>query len=116
MDSDENTPENAARNETGDLNEEPFGEPVPLEINGELDLHTFSPRDIGDLIPTWFDECRKVGLLDVRVIHGKGTGALRKGVHALLDRLPQVINYKLGDQASGSWGATKVRLKPWEDA
>jgi len=112
MDSDENPSEKSPANEA----EEPFGDPVPLEINGELDLHTFSPRDIGDLIPTWFDECRKAGLLNVRIIHGKGTGALRKGVHALLARRPEVIDYKLGDQSSGSWGATRVRLKPWQQA
>jgi len=114
MDSDENHQAADDKDDSDEAFTEPFAEPVPLEINGELDLHTFSPRDLGSLLPTWFDECRKAGLLEVRVIHGKGTGALRKGVHALLDRLPEVIDYKLGDQASGSWGATRVWLKPWE--
>lgn len=96
------------------FDEEPFGEPVPLEINGELDLHTFSPREIGDLIPTWLEACREKGLFEVRIVHGKGTGALRKGVHALLDRLKasgEVLEYRLGDQSSGGWGATLVRMR-----
>jgi hypothetical protein len=59
-----------------------------------------------------FNECRKKGLLEVRVIHGKGTGALREGVHRLLATLPEVRHYRLGDESSGSWGATLVTLKP----
>jgi len=91
--------------------DEPFGEPVPLEINGVLDLHTFSPREIGDLIPTWIEECRARGIYQVRIVHGKGTGALREGVHRLLDKLPQVLRYRLGDVSEGSWGATMVDLE-----
>ena len=51
-------------------------EPVELPINGVLDLHTFRPADVEDLVPTYLEECRRRGILQVRVIHGKGTGAL----------------------------------------
>ena len=92
------------------------GEPDPVEvpITEELDLHTFRPNEIGELLPAYFDECRKIGLLRVRVIHGKGTGTLREGVHRLLDKLtPEVVvSYRLGDETSGSWGATWVTLRP----
>ncbi len=87
-------------------------EPVKLPISGVLDLHTFHPREIEDLLPDYLHECRKSGLLEVRVIHGKGTGALRETVHAILLRLPEVISFKLADETAGSWGATLVVLRP----
>jgi dsDNA-specific endonuclease/ATPase MutS2 len=90
---------------------EPEGTPVPLPITGELDLHTFRPADLGELIPTYLDECRKHGMSEVRIIHGKGTGTLRTTVHALLRKLPQVKSFRLGDEQSGSWGATWVVLR-----
>lgn len=88
---------------------------VEHPITDELDLHTFRPKEIGSLLPEYFRECRRRGLLNVRVIHGKGTGTLREGVHRLLDRLPEVIGYRSGDETSGSWGATRVTLAPWPD-
>jgi len=86
-----------------------------VPITGELDLHTFRPSEIGDLLPEYFAECRKNGIFSVRVIHGKGTGTLREGVHRILERLPEVeaVQYPAG-AGSGSWGATWVRLKAQE--
>jgi DNA-nicking Smr family endonuclease len=86
-------------------------EPVPLPITGELDLHTFRPSDLGELIPAYLEACQQRGLLTVRIIHGKGTGTLRTTVHALLRRLPAVQSFQLGNETSGSWGATVVTLK-----
>ncbi len=85
-------------------------EPVPLPITGELDLHTFSPRDLPVLIPAYLEECRAHGILTVRIIHGKGTGTLRETVRSLLRRHPGVLDYWTGDEKSGAWGATLVRL------
>jgi dsDNA-specific endonuclease/ATPase MutS2 len=85
--------------------------PVPLPITGELDLHTFRPQDLGELIPAYLDECAARGIREVRIIHGKGTGTLRTTVHALLQRLPQVQSFRLGDENTGSWGATLVTLR-----
>ena len=86
---------------------------VEHPITDELDLHTFRPDEIGSLLPEYFRECRLRGIREVRVIHGKGTGTLREGVHRLLDRLPEVIRYRPGDESSGGWGATRVELHPW---
>jgi DNA-nicking Smr family endonuclease len=93
------------------------GEEQPLEvpISSELDLHTFRPNEVGSLLPEYFRECRLRGLTQVRVIHGKGSGTLREGVHRLLEKLPEVESFKLGDETSGSWGATLVWLKPWSE-
>jgi Mismatch repair ATPase (MutS family) len=84
--------------------------PVPLPITGELDLHTFRPQDLGELIPAYLAECAARGLREIRIIHGKGTGTLRTTVHALLQRSPFVASFRLGDEHSGSWGATLVTL------
>lgn len=84
---------------------------VEIVIDGVLDLHPFSPKDLKDLIPDYIDECLTRGILDLKIIHGKGVGNIRRSVHALLDRNPGVLHYKLGDETSGSWGATLVQLK-----
>ncbi|MGA2444009.1 MAG: Smr/MutS family protein [Opitutaceae bacterium] len=85
--------------------------PVRIPITGELDLHTFPPAEVASLIDEYFQECRKRGLTEVRIIHGKGTGTLRETVHALLRRSPLVASFRLGNETSGGWGATLVRLK-----
>ena len=86
--------------------------PVRVPITGELDLHTFRPSDLGELIPAYLDECTARGIREVRIVHGKGTGTLRSTVHALLQRNPKVASFRLGDETSGSWGATIVVLHP----
>lgn len=92
--------------------EEEFAEldPIELPIDGTLDLHTFHPREIKDLVPDYLEACRVRGILQVRIVHGKGTGQLRRSVHAVLDRLPEVVSYRLGGMGEGSWGATLVFL------
>ncbi|MFW2367546.1 MAG: Smr/MutS family protein [Desulforhopalus sp.] len=85
-------------------------EPVMMEIDGVLDLHHFSPKDLKSLIPDYLEECFNKGIIEIRIIHGKGKGNLRRSVHALLDRNELVSSYKLADQQSGSWGATLVWL------
>ncbi|WP_395737502.1 Smr/MutS family protein [Prosthecobacter sp.] len=89
-------------------------EVVEHPIGPELDLHTFRPGEISSLLPEYFTECRRRGLLRVRIIHGKGTGSLRIGVHQLLAKLPEVNEFIWpADETSGSWGATWVILKPF---
>ncbi len=83
---------------------------VILEINGVLDLHQFSPKDVKTLVPDYLDECLKIDITEVRIIHGKGKGVLRRTVHAILDRLPAVQSYRLDDKQIGNWGATVVCL------
>jgi DNA-nicking Smr family endonuclease len=85
---------------------------VEIAIDGVLDLHTFHPRDLRTLIPDYLEECKKRGILEVRIIHGKGTGALRESVHALLKRSPLVAGFRLADAGAGGWGATLVDLHP----
>jgi DNA-nicking Smr family endonuclease len=83
-----------------------------LPIDGVLDLHTFQAREVKPLVNDYLDACRERGILDVRIIHGKGTGALRDTVHAILRGRVDVAGFRLASQDSGSWGATIVRLEP----
>ena len=85
-------------------------EPVELPINGILDLHTFRPADVKDLVPTYLEECRKRGIFQVRIIHGKGIGALRETVHAILRQTSGVAGFCLAPANAGGWGATIVEL------
>jgi DNA-nicking Smr family endonuclease len=85
-----------------------------LPIDGVLDLHTFHPRDVPDLVPTWLDECRAHGLRELRIIHGKGTGTLQRIVHAALARRRDVLEYRLAPPERGGWGATLVTLREEE--
>ena len=87
-----------------------FEEPAELPIDGILDLHTFKPSDLGSLIPDYINACLEKGIYELRIIHGKGTGTLRRSVHSLLDRNPNVKEYHLAGDRSG-WGATLVSLK-----
>lgn len=92
---------------------DPFPDPVPLEPGPELDLHTFRPSEVGDLIPEWIEACRTKGVRRIRIVHGKGTGALREGVHVLLARLPGLRGVIWpADASEGGWGATIVELEP----
>ena len=91
-------------------------EPIELPINGVLDLHTFKPRETKSLVLEYLEECRKHGITQVRIIHGKGIGQLRHTVRALLANHPQVISFADDHPEYGGWGATLVQLRKLDDS
>ena len=94
----------------------PFDHRVELEINGELDLHTFRPSELAPLLKDYIDECRGRGILSLRIIHGKGKGVQRERVHHLLRKSPYVTSFRLAPPEAGGWGATLVELKPPDES
>jgi DNA-nicking Smr family endonuclease len=92
----------------------PSGDPGPVEfpVDGVLDLHTFRPGEVGVLVPEYLRVCRERGILEVRIVHGKGDGTLRRTVHALLGRVAGVQNFRCAGPDAGGWGATLVTLSP----
>ena len=89
----------------------PGPDPHTVPVDGTLDLHTFQPADIKDLVPEYLAACRERGILQVRIIHGKGIGTLRRIVVSLLEKLLYVESFKTAEENAGGWGAITVVLK-----
>ena len=97
-------------------------EPLEVPIDGVLDLHTFRPSEIKDLVPDYLAACRERGICQVRIIHGKGIGNLRRTVHAILARHPEVVSFTLDHpeylglaQRLSASGRRRTRLDPLTD-
>jgi DNA-nicking Smr family endonuclease len=88
----------------------PSDEPVEYPIDGILDLHTFKPSEVADLVQDYLDECQRRGLYEIRIIHGKGKGTLRNIVHAGLRKRDDVRDFALAPRERGGLGATLVTL------
>ena len=85
--------------------------PTEYPINGTLDLHTFQAREVKQLVPDYIDACLEKGIYQIRIVHGKGTGTLRRMVHSILKKHPAVRQFRQEGGSGGSWGATVVDLK-----
>lgn len=90
--------------------DEPDDAPVALPITDVLDLHSFPPAEIRDLVEEYIDEAHRLGLTELRIIHGRGIGVQRRNVRSLLERHPRVVSYRDAPAEAGGWGATLVRL------
>lgn len=99
----------------GPADSENTGERIELPVDGVLDLHTFRPQDVKPVVLEYLAECRTRGILEVRIIHGRGIGQLRQTVHSLLAKHPYVVSFAQAGEAYGGWGATIVRLSPVQD-
>ncbi|MDY7032226.1 MAG: Smr/MutS family protein [Thermodesulfobacteriota bacterium] len=84
---------------------------IKIPIDGSLDLHTFSPKEIPSLLEEYFKECLSHGIFQVRIIHGKGRGVQRRRVNAFLEKNPLVHSYCIAPPEAGGWGATIAFLQ-----
>lgn len=90
-------------------------EAVEVGLGDTLDLHSFLPKDVPSLVEEFIRVCQRDGLLLVKIVHGKGTGALRRRVHGLLAKDPRVAGFYNAPPKSGGWGATVVELRPGKE-
>lgn len=88
----------------------PFPEPVEIEITDSIDLHAFRPKDMRAVLVAYLDEARTKGFRFVRIIHGKGVGVQREMTRKVLAETEFVKGFKSGDEFSGGWGSTIAEL------
>ena len=86
-------------------------EAIELEITDVLDLHSFPPSEIGDLVRDYLEEALRRGLTSLRIVHGRGKGVQRRRVRALLERHPRVRAFGDAPGEAGGWGATWLELE-----
>lgn len=91
-------------------NEDDFFDAVQIPIDGVLDLHMFAPKDATSVVDEYIKECLEAGIYEIKIVHGKGKGVLRRTVHSFLKGHSKVMSYSL-DGGSSSWGATIAHLK-----
>jgi DNA-nicking Smr family endonuclease len=83
---------------------------VRVPVEGSLDLHAFSPRDVRSVVEEYLSEAHAAGFREVRLVHGRGRGVQRGLVQAVLDHHPLVEEF--WDAADSHLGATVARLVP----
>ena len=74
-------------------------------------LHTIQPREVKDVLLAYLEVCQEKGILEIRVIHGKGIGNLQRTVHAILKKHPDVISFVQASELYGGSGATMIKIR-----
>ena len=72
-------------------------DPVILPIEDSIDLHTFAPRDIPDVVESYLEAAHEEGLEEVRIIHGRGKGVQKERVRQVLQKSELVEHFRRGD-------------------
>src|ERR1041384_7278397 len=88
----------------------PFPEPVEIEITDVFDLHTIPPRDVKAVVEEYLRLAHEKGLKAVRIIHGKGIGVQRETVRTILARTDFVLDWTDAPPEAGGPGATNATL------
>ncbi|MBN1825686.1 MAG: Smr/MutS family protein [Candidatus Eisenbacteria bacterium] len=87
---------------------EPSGEIVVTDV---LDLHGFFPEQIPEVMEEFLAGAERLGIVEVRIIHGKGRSVLRREVWDFLKRDPRVVRFGQAPPERGGWGATLAMLR-----
>ena len=93
------------------MTEELGPDPVALEITDVLDLHSFPPAQVADVVRSYLDAAWEKGLRRVRIIHGRGKGVQRRTVRTVLERDDRVAAFGDAPPEGGGWGATWAELE-----
>jgi len=91
--------------------EDPFGEPVVVEIRDVIDLHAIPPKQAKEVVEEYLRQARARGFAAVRIIHGKGAGVQREMVRKVLSRTPFVTAFYDAPPQAGGLGATIAELE-----
>jgi dsDNA-specific endonuclease/ATPase MutS2 len=89
----------------------PFPEPIEIEITDIFDLHTIPPRDVKRVVEEYLQLAHEKGFKVVRIIHGKGIGVQRELVRSILARTPFVSDWTDAPPDAGGLGATIVTIE-----
>lgn len=89
----------------------PDEEPVRIPITDVFDLHSVQPKEVEAVVEAYLEEANRLGLKNLRIIHGRGIGVQRQIVRAVLARTPFVVSYADAPEQAGGWGATIVTLR-----
>jgi DNA-nicking Smr family endonuclease len=89
----------------------PFPDPVEIEITDVFDLHTIPPREVKAVVEEYLRLAHDKGFRCVRIIHGKGIGVQREMVRSILARTPFISDWTDAPPDAGGLGATIVTLK-----
>ncbi len=84
--------------------------PIELEVGDAIDLHSFPPRDIPDVVADYLEAAHAKGFREVRLIHGRGIGVQRDRVRSVLADHPLVEAFHDATPDRGGWGATIAYL------
>lgn len=77
----------------------------------EINIIGFTVEEARQVVEKFLDDSSLANLKTVRIVHGKGTGKLRDGIHQILRKNPHVENFRLGTYGEGEMGVTIVELK-----
>ena len=80
-------------------------------ISNEINVIGLNVDEAIYIVDKFLDDCSLSSLNNVRIVHGKGTGKLRQGIHIFLKKHPHVKNFRLGTFGEGEMGVTVVELK-----
>ena len=89
----------------------PDEEPVRIPITDVFDLHSVQPKEVEAVVEAYLEEANRLGLKNLRIIHGRGIGVQRQIVRAVLARTPFVVSYADAPEQAGGWGATIITLR-----
>lgn len=82
-----------------------------MEAHREIDIRGLMVNEAEIMVGKFIDDALMAGLSEVIIIHGKGTGALRKGMHEYLKRHKNVADFNFADMSEGGTGATVAQLQ-----